>query len=100
MDATAKALTLPQLLADMILWNFFLSFINTYMYIPFLKQERLEIGDFERKKNEESSQLFFAYSYVSENSKHFISKKKKIFSGGAGWGGGGVEPPPLSRRVR
>ena len=43
------------------------------------------------------SQNMFAYSYVSDHSKHVFYFEKKKISGG---GGGSNPPPPISGRVR
>ena len=83
----------------------FLFYMYKYIY---LKQEKLEMDDIERKKKlvlkekrifynfltdapTKMSQNIFAYSFVSENSEHFLyfeKKKTRIFIGG------GSTPPP------
>ena len=74
-------------------------FFYMYKYIRFCEQERPEMDDFERKKKKfnikkilgkkfltdtlaKTWQTIFAYSFVSEHSKHFFcyfEKKKIVF---------------------
>ena len=95
---------------DARLYGSFFTCINIY----FLKQEKPEIDDFEQTKKRwflwknidakfltdtlaKMSQNIFAYSFVSEHSKHLFEKNLVFFS--RGWGGGSTPPPPLSGRV-